>query len=738
MLLQAIALDAAMSVSSSLARLARYGLWLDPDEPEAKAWITENANLLKISVHEAARRLSRNPRGYSAAIRRQWYASVLWYSRQAEDVLDSCARAHPEDSLLNALELNEPDSRLPIELLAKGEIPQQEGVMLDGNTPVAVSMLQKLAMFDDAGSSKSAKLDDFALASDHIIVRDGIGPVRGPIPPSSPPPQDVRAWPRLDAPEYIPALTPFEVTVGLAATQQAGVAGGQMILPVPAGVTTIEITIELIADGVDALDGWTRSLHVNVHDPMSAEVTFLLTGRNPSGPEPVHLTTIEVRYVLKGAVCGTASRPLVIGKPSVSKLNTLPTNYGTPWLSQRSTSTPIDLRVDEHAADLTIELSKPDGNSASGHFVCRLRSPHSIYLDAGPHDVNLGHDAKAFAKTTIDIVREFSRDPLVDNALNSVGDLVAEKLPAAVFNALREVATLVAPAPPAVLIVSAEPYVPWELARIEPPLDPSRPPYLGAQVLIGRWWRETAGGPSRSDTGVEQVPLRIEKPPSEPPASITVRHMAVMAGMYKTESGLRKLPAAEDEAAILVKSYHAIPLAASTQALKQLLDARLEYGFEEIGWAGAVHFAGHGAYEPDRPDASVLFLSDGKPVSALLFRSAKYGGDRQPLIFLNACMIGIGGELLGNMGGFPGNCLRGGFGGVLGALWEIDDTVAKQFATEFWQRAMPPDGGNGEPVAAILRDLRAKYVVKETEIPQATYLSYVYYGHPRLMLQRTT
>jgi hypothetical protein len=100
-------------------------------------------------------------------------------------------------------------------------------------------------------------------------------------------------------------------------------------------------------------------------------------------------------------------------------------------------------------------------------------------------------------------------------------------------------------------------------------------------------------------------------------------------------------------------------------------------------------------------------------------------------------MIGIGGELLGDMGGFPGNSLRGGFGGVLGALWEVDDAVAREVALEFWRRAMPSEGRKPEPVAAILRDLRAKYMSSETATPVPTYLSYVYYGHPRLTLQRT-
>jgi CHAT domain-containing protein len=213
--------------------------------------------------------------------------------------------------------------------------------------------------------------------------------------------------------------------------------------------------------------------------------------------------------------------------------------------------------------------------------------------------------------------------------------------------------------------------------------------------------------------------------------------MAVMAGVYNAPSGLRSLPEAQAEATQLTATYDAVPLAATTQSLRALLAARLEHKFQVIGGAEAVHFAGHGEFDPSRPDSSVLFLSDGKPLSSLLFRSAKYGDDLQPLLFLNACMVGVGGELLGDMGGFPGNCLRGGFGGLLGALWEVDDAVARDVALEFWRRALPTTaGGAPEPVGAILRDLRSKYDPNGTPAPVATYLAYVYYGHPRLTLQR--
>jgi hypothetical protein len=722
MLLSAIVLDASMTVSAARARLARYGLWADPKQPEPRAWIGTHAKRSKQSFEAIAKRLARDPGAYGAAIRRQWFANVLWYSRSVEEVLYACANAAPDAPLLHALNLHEPDSREPIPMPPQGQVPHREGVVLDGGSPVAVSIIEP-----SAGAVLEAAVPPPAAPPSMPRPAGTTRSVASPTVRAGQP-TDIRTWPRLDAPNYTPALKPFDVVVGFAASQQSSVTGGQVTIPVPKNATTVDVTVELISDGLDAPDGWSRVLKVDPRNPTTAQATIRLFGREPAGPEPVHLTTLELRYVINGEVCGAASRPLIIGRSGDA---TAPTahSHGTPWLAQAPTASAITVAADVPPADLTIELAKPDRNSAGGRYVCRLASPHAVTLDAGPHDIDLGDDARTFAKSVVDQVRQYSDDALIDNLFQSLGDLVSEKLPPAVFDALRAVAQKVAPAAPAVLILSAEPYVPWELARIEPPLDTSRPPYLGAQTLLGRWVREASTAPS---SGV----IRIEKPPAQPPATITVRDMAVMAGMYMAESGLRRLPSAEEEAKTLVQNHDAVPLAASTQALKQLLDATLEKDFRKIGGAGAMHFAGHGEFDPLRTDSAVMFLSDGKPLSSLLFRSAKYGKDIQPLLFLNACMIGIGGQLLGDMGGFPGNCLRGGFGGVLGALWEVDDVIAGEIAVEFWSRALPTDSSKAEPIAAILRDLRAQYSADGSSIPVSTYLSYVFYGHPRLTLRQ--
>ncbi len=733
MLMSSITFDAAMTASAVLERLARNGFWRDPADRAAKDWIAGYAKRTGVSVDEAARRLARDPSRVGAAIRRQWYANVLWYARPLEEVLYRCSNARPDEPLLYVLNLHETDSQAPIS--ATGETPAAEGVVFAGEIPVGVNVNLPMAAARPPGRSVpgnggSGPPPISAPAPDITFGGGTRGTRSRAARPQAAPPQEISAWPRLDAPEYVPARKPFPVVVGLAGTQQQGVAGGQVTLKVPASVKSVDVSIELIADGVDAPDGWTRTLKVDVANPTANSVMFQLVGRDPEGPEPVHLTTLEVRYVLDGTVCGTASRALVIGK-SDAPVAAPPPGLGTPWAAQPPSASPITLQRDEFPADLTIEIAKTDGNAASGRFQCRLYSSHAP-AGIGPFPIDLGEDAKTFAKSVVQQIRDFSGDPIVDNLLRSVGGLIAEKLPAEFFSALRSIAQAIAPRVPSVLLVSADPYVPWELAAVDPPLDANRPPYLGAQTVMGRWLRDPR------DTAAAPTAVRpVAKPPAQPPSTIGVKHMAVMAGLYKAESGLRNLPEAEAEAKALAKSYQAVALAANLTDVKRMLDAKLSQEFNEIGGVEAIHFAGHGDFDPSQTDSSVLMLSEGRPLPSIMFRSANYGGDKQPqpLFFLNGCMIGIGGELLGDMGGFPGNCLKGGFGGIVGALWEVDDKVAHQIALEFWQRALPAAGGKPEPVGEILRDLRAKYSATAAE-PESTYLAYVYYGHPRLTLQR--
>lgn len=727
-MLPAITLDCDMTAGDVLQVLARYGLWIDDRHPAARQRIEPLATRLHLAYGDVAAQLRGKPARFGAAIRRQWGTSVLWYARPVTEVLQRCAAEPPDQLLISVLNLHEPDSTPPIELRGDGDTLLPPGVVMDKGTPVGVSLPRP--RMDAATVFRGDDQLSIQPAGAQPTGPRAAGPQpAGAVPAAPQPPKIVEAWPRVEAPSSVTAGNVFEVVVGFGASQQEGLHGGQVRLPAPPGQEWIDVLVEVTATpAVQAPDGWSRTMKVALTDPTAAQVSFRLVGITPTNRERVSLTMLEVRYLVAGTVCGTAMRPLAVF-PAGAQPGAGARPVGDDWLASPAASSPVALVPDPAPPDLTIEILKPDRNAASGQYVCRLSSPRALSTPLGPFDVQLGTEAKAFAKQLVDDVRVSSRSPLVDNTLEGIGLLIAERLPQEVFDALEEIGAAMKPETPAVLIVSVEPYVPWELAWMQRPLDPARPSFLGAQVLLGRWLRDDAP-PPRPGAGAPAV----MRPALHPTAQAKVRHMAAMAAWYLPPAGLSRLPNAEAEAKLLVQRCGAVPLPASADAMRQLLKGTVAQGFDVIGRVQAVHFAGHGDFDPSRPDGSALFLSDGTPLRSTIFRSASYGGEHQPLLFLNACMLGIGGEVLGDMAGFPGNSLRGGFGAVLGALWEVDDKVAHDIALAFWEAALPQAAaGRGQPIGAVLRDLRAHY---HPAAPVATYLAYVYYGHPRLTLER--
>lgn len=720
MILAPVEFDGDMTADEALRRLARHGIWRLATHPavrERMASIQARLGLAEGAAQGLVATLQREPSGFGAAIRWRCGDLVSWHARAMNDVLDGCLAAPSDVPLHRIMGLISDRDASPIDVSDGGESVLRTAVLMADGWPVGVSLVPP-SPFD-------------TLATAHVF--EGERTYRGEPSPSGGSGDElaVTAWPLVEAPDSCRAGVAFDVVVGLSDRPMAE-AARPMQLSAEAGALWIDVTVELMAgQGVTAVDGWSRPMRVMLDDPLAARVSFRLIGLAPASAADSCLTMLEVRYVLRGTVCGSAARPLLVlpseplGAPGPA-LAAVPGAMPLP-----AACAPMALGADATPPDLTIEIAKPDRNPAQGRYVCRMYSRHAMKAPMGPFEMDLGEDARTFARQMAEELRLHADDTLLDLVMESNGRLVASRWPPELMLALQEVAAKVAPEPPSVLIVSAEPYVPWELTWLEPPLDATRPSYLGAQVLLGRWLRADMPG-----TGTPGMPLQITpRPALHPSAKLVVRHLAVMAAWYQAESGLRRLPMAEDEAGSLARDFGALALEATSESLKQVLMASLPMDEGRSVPADAVHFAGHGDFDPTRPDGSALFLSDGKPLSAKLFRAAKYGGDQQPLLFLNACMLGIGGDLLGAAGGFPGHSLHGGFGAVLAALWEVDDQVAHDLALAFWRRAMPARNAPGEPIAAILRDLRGRYVPDGPHAPgRSTYLSYVYYGHPQLRL----
>lgn len=540
---------------------------------------------------------------------------------------------------------------------------------------------------------------------------------------TAPPPlQPFSAHPRLDAPDVVQPLQAFTVTVGLAEQAQAGVIGGPVVLDLPANVQTFELGVQLIVDGFEAPagQGLHATLQVNRARPGEATVQFELVAPGLASDEPTRLSSLRVLYLFEGQVCGMALRRIAVvsSQPHAAEPERVQ-GHGQRWTDTAPQASAVNVQSGLPPVDLTVVIDKPDGDASQGRFVWRFTSPHTTDLPHQAVPSNLGTGGAEFGGKVITEVHQATLLDMAELMVTGLGRTIHDAAPPELWQALCTVHRAMQAAGEHralnVLLLTAEPHVPWELALFDDAdkLIADAPPLLGCQVNLGRW------------------PLDHSELP--PRGHIEVQHMAAVVGDYAARSGWRKLQQAMEEGAQLVQRYQAVQLAADAPQIKKLLTARL--GDVDPGHgAEAVHFACHGeALQQHALDAAVI-LADGMRLSPLVFANAPLGKRSSPFLFMNACQVGKASELLASFSGFAGEAIKGGFRGFLAPLWSVEDQLARDIALGFYDQVFGDEARAPRPVAEVLREMRARFA--DTEPNSLTRLAYVFYGHPGLTLRR--
>ncbi len=534
--------------------------------------------------------------------------------------------------------------------------------------------------------------------------------------------QPFSAHPRLDAPDVVQPRQAFTVTVGLAEQAQAGVIGGPVVLDLPANVQTFELSVQLIVDGFEAPagQGLQATLQVNRARPGEAAVQFNLVAPGLASDEAARLSSLRVLYLFEGQVCGMALRRIAVvsSQPHAAEPERVQ-GHGQRWTDTAPQASAVNVQSGLPPVDLTVVIDQPDGDASQGRFVWRFTSPHTTDLPHLAVPSDLGTGGAEFGGKVITEVHQATLLDMAELMVTGLGRTIHDAAPPELWQALRTVHRAMQAAGEHralnVLLLTAEPHVPWELALFDDAdkLIADAPPLLGCQVNLGRW------------------PIDHSELP--PRAHIDVQHMAAVVGDYAARSGWRKLQQAMEEGAQLVQRYQAVQLAADAPQIKKLLTARL--GDVDPGHgAEAVHFACHGeAMQQHALDAAVI-LADGMRLSPLVFANAPLGKRSSPFLFMNACQVGKASELLASFSGFAGEAIKGGFRGFLAPLWSVEDQLARDIALGFYDQVFGDAGHAPRPVAEVLREMRARFA--DTEPNSLTRLAYVFYGHPGLTLSR--
>ncbi len=497
------------------------------------------------------------------------------------------------------------------------------------------------------------------------------------------------AYARLSCADAVVVAQEFEVIVGLADKPDARVVGEALRRP-ESSVGPYTMTIQIVADGLQLArpDATWR-----VDLPVTADAQYPFASIHlvaDAQDEPVRPTSIRAMYSIDGNPIGLAVRPVAVVR-SAELLASAPAQPPAPGVD-------LVLPAGQVAPDLTVRIERAGSQSSGQLLVQLLAADPSIETPDAPARIDVGDDPATDLRRIADEMVKVEGQPTQYVALRGIGLTIADQLPAEFWDVLAQIAARVRGRPPSILFLSAEPYVPWELAVVDPPLDPDLPPFLAAQATVGRWV------------------LGQRRPPLPPPMALTVNGFAVVSGVYALP-GWQRLVDAEAEAADLVRTYQATAVDATPGGILDLLRGRPA--------ADVIHFAVHGTYDADL-DKGGLILVDGSVLNPLAVRGIPLHG--HPFIFLNACQVGRGNQLLGDQAGMAEAFLAAGASGVIAPLWSIDDRLAREIATRFYERAM-----RGEAPAEIMRTERAAFR-DSPETTSSTYLAYQFFGHPGFRL----
>lgn len=493
------------------------------------------------------------------------------------------------------------------------------------------------------------------------------------------------SYARLECDDAVVAEQEFELRVGLSPTPAAQVVGGPMRRP-DISVGPYVVTIQVVADAFRLTrpdESWRVDLPVTTAAPYPSTTLHLAATAQQS---PVAAGSVRGVFSVDGQPIGLAIRPVAI-VADAALLRQAPRPFAQPAIDVQLPKGP--------APDLTVSIQRGDGPPGRLLFQLLAADPEIVLPDA-PIAVDIGDEPREFLKFVIREMNSAEGRPGLYLALRGIGVRVAEHVPEAVWAALSAIAARVTDRSVALLILSAEPYVPWELAVMDQPLDPALPPFLCAQVDVGRWV------------------LGQHRPTLPPPATVAVKAMAVVSGIYDANPQWQRLEDAEKEAAELAQRYEATPVDAREANVVRLLEGRPR--------ADLLHFAVHGQYDP-QGTIDGLVLVDGALDPNIVTGSELAGS---PFVFLNACQVGAGNAVLGDYAGMAEAFLYAGASGVIAPLWSIDDVLARELAMRFYEKALA-----GDPPAAVLRAERRAFRRDPSPV-SSTYLAYQYFGHPRM------
>ena len=529
------------------------------------------------------------------------------------------------------------------------------------------------------------------------------------------------AFPRIDVesasgrPDVVVIDQLFQVVVGLQGRRDRALVAGSPMTFVAGETVELELVLLFDPTSLTVAEGARARLTVSDADPHPS-VTLTCTALYGDELDPQRRLGMQV--LRDGQVVAVAWRTIVaVDSAADVAAAVVPPRREVALLD-------LDPLVGDEPPDLVVSVCRADAGSTTFVWTAYAADP-AVAVPDRPSACTLDADVAAFATESRRGI-QFSTDPAKDY-LDIAGRArrIGRSVPQGIQDTIR--AVVEAPgrtAAPAILLLTEELHVPWELAAFDPPLaDPwgGDSPFVGAHAAVSRW------------------PLTEHKPRPRPRPAVAVRCGAVLTADYTGVPGWARLESAVAEADEVAALFEP----AATRVTPELWAVTDLFRGTPAG--DIVHVALHGQFDAQGDQEGLVLLAKSPAggataqyLSAVDLETGRL--ESGPFVFLNACQVGADERVLGDYGGFASTLLRIGAAGVVAPLWNVKDDIAASLARQFYAATLSADA----PVSAAeaVRALRATYteaaVRAGTPGLHATLVAYQVFGHPRLRLARTT
>ena len=505
---------------------------------------------------------------------------------------------------------------------------------------------------------------------------------------------------------------PFEITLGLQQRKDTILVSSSP-LELQVG-ETVELEVVLLHDPTSIEVTGSPRAHLTVTD-LQPYPTVTMTATARYGEELAPERRLGLQLLRDGQVVAVAWRTIVaVDGPDRVAGAVVPERREVGLLD-------LDPLLGDEPPDLVISICRADAGTETFVWTAYAADP-AVPVPDLPSTTTLDANVAEFA-TQIRRSIEFSGGKAEDYfTLAGRAVQIGRAVPAGVQGAIRSLAADPGrTTAPAVLLLTEELVVPWELASLSPELTTpwgGSSPFLGAHVAVSRW------------------PLDEHKPRPRPRPTVAVRTAAVLTADYTGVPGWKNLTSAVEEAGEVAALFTppAPTVAPELVTVIDLFDSRPEYD--------VLHAALHGKYDAQGGQEGIVLLKKspaGGAVAQFLTPTMLEGGSlpHGPFVFLNACQVASDETVLGDYAGFASTLLRIGAAAVVAPLWNVKDDIAHTVARSFYAATL---GADPVSAAEAMRSVRATYTEEgaraEDPALHATLIAYQVFGHPRLHLTK--